>query len=131
MYWYKDGYVYGVSTLYFQFGSVTYFRDDSEAIIYRTGQEDLPPVPDNLAKISIAKGEISPNENLDIFIYEADNIVPLKHGHQVKTKYHNLKKGTIEYLLQDSEISTEKGKTYIVVPKNEKGIVVDVEKIIL
>lgn len=112
-----------------EFGMIIYWGGlkGGHITVYRYGEEDLP----GLGKISSNNEVIKPEENVSIYVYEANDIGKPQHEHLMVTKGENLKDGTAEYLLQNPDFDLKKEKPYIVILRNEKGVILKVEKIIL
>lgn len=108
-----------ISFLYFEFGMVT--RGFGDDVIYLYGQEDLP--------CCYGKGNIEKfaniNEDIHVYVYEANDI-----ANPIPTK-HKILKGDVGYKLQNLILNIEKGRLYILLFSDEKGAVLDVQKIIL
>lgn len=116
-----DGRLVLVSTTYWQFGILTTFTNGWPPIIYYYGQEDLP--------CCYGKGNIENfaniNEDIHVYVYEANEIANPIHSK------HKIVKEDVGYQLQNLLLNLERGRLYIVVFSDEKGAVLDVQKILL
>jgi len=123
--WCIDGCGFGVSTIFFDFGTRTYFGNGWDCIEYYYGEEDLPHLAKSNVEI-VAKNEvISSDEKANVYVYEANTI-----GNQIP-KHYKIAKGDVGNKVQNLNLNLEKGKLYIIVFCDEKGKVLDVKKIIL
>jgi hypothetical protein len=130
--WIIDGWKFGVSTIVFEYGTITYFGDGRPPTEYHYGQEDLPGAPDDMCK-TIAVNQIGDfGEDVYFDIFVAENLKkPMNNQTKLNKKDISVINGIIKYDFQNLNINIENGKPYIIVLRNEKGIVLQVDKVIL
>lgn len=130
-FWLCDGYVFGVSTLVFEYGTMTYFGDGRPPVGYLYGQEDLPEPPDDLCK-TIAQIKRNSNMCLYIDVYEAGHLSkPVAVRNKLSNEDFFLVDGELRYKLQTRELNLESGKPYILMLIDNNGTLLKVDKILI
>lgn len=121
MYYYGTG--YGVNTvyfMYFQFGSIIRGLPGGD-IYYFYGEEDLP----GLGKKSYEITENNHNDLIRIDVYEANNLNnPVSIENKIVNRNNN-------YNFENLNLNLIDNKLYIIVFRDERGVVLDVKKILL
>ena len=123
---YYDISLYGVNTvyfMYFQFGTIIRGFPGGD-IMYFYGEEDLP----GLAKKNLEISDNDQNNNYDdlvhVNVYEANNLNnPVSIENKIIYRNNN-------YNLENLNLNLVDNKLYIIVFRDERGVVLDVKKIV-
>ncbi|MCA9747754.1 MAG: hypothetical protein KC414_01485 [Romboutsia sp.] len=115
-----DGWgMYPVSILTFQFGIIIRGVSGGD-IMYFYGEEDLP----GLAKKSYEVAENNYNGLIQVDVYEANNLNnPVSIENKIVNRNSN-------YNLENLNLNLVDNKLYIIVFRDERGVVLDIKKIV-